>query len=127
VIFARLALYLGTLKYLGWVILTRPSTVQLRYLLFPAELVVGLTVAVVWYYLRGVLGWLVPGSFSLRELAMLPWLVAASQVAGIALARVRRAPTETTTWSAAARALLRGCSTRCSRSLRRHDWGSGER
>ena len=74
-----------------------PPSRRLGYLLFPAELVVGLTVAVVWYYLRNVLGRLVPGSFSLRELGMLPWLVATSQLAAIGLARVRRAPTETIT------------------------------
>ena len=106
VIFAKLALYLGTLKWVGWAILTRPSAGQLRYLLFPAELVVGLTVAVAWFYLRNVLGWLVPGSYTLRELAMLPWLVATSQLAGIALARVRRAPTATMTWRTATRALM---------------------
>ena len=106
VIVAKLALYLGTVKWLGWAILTRPSTGHLRYLLFPAELVVGLTVAVAWFYLRNVLGWLVPGSYSLRELGLLPWLVATLQLAGIALARVRRNQQDTLTWTATTRELL---------------------
>src|SRR4051812_49905134 len=53
VFFAKLALHLGCLKWLGWLLVTRPSSRrESGYLLFPAELLVGLTVVVAWFYIR---------------------------------------------------------------------------
>ncbi len=47
VFYARLALHVGCLKWLGWSVLTRVSDrQQFPFLLFPVELVVGLTVAI---------------------------------------------------------------------------------
>jgi hypothetical protein len=86
VFFAKLALELGTLKWLGWTVLTRSSNRERGYLLFPAELLVGLTIAVAWFYLRNVF-WLVSGSYSLIELSVLAWVVALVQLAGLAIAR----------------------------------------
>lgn len=81
--YGRLALHAGCLKWLGWGVLTRGSGLRpLRFLTFPVELVVGLTIAVLWFYVRNFAGWLVPGSYSLRELGVLPWLVASGHLLG---------------------------------------------
>jgi hypothetical protein len=105
VFFARLALHLGTLKWLGWTVLTRPSSRERRDLVFPAELVVGLALAVAWFYVRNVLS-IVPRSYSLMELRLLAWLIAIFQLTGIAMARSPRATSDAVTRRTHRRALL---------------------
>lgn len=73
--FAGLALYLGVLKWLGWLVLTRRWSITPRFMLWPAELFAGLAVLVAWFYVRNFLGWLWPASYSLVELRVLPFLV----------------------------------------------------
>ena len=80
--FARLALYLGFLKWLGWAVLTRGVLAARSGLVFPAELLIGLTLVVLWFYVRTVVGWIVPGSFSIRELGVAAWLIAIGQIVG---------------------------------------------
>ncbi|MET4186704.1 hypothetical protein ABIB94_008846 [Bradyrhizobium sp. JR7.2] len=83
--FTKLALLVGALKWLGWVMFTKVARPVPSYLMFPAELVLGLALLVVWFYLRNVVGWLVPGSYSLMELGILPWLVLAVHLGGTIL------------------------------------------
>lgn len=79
--FAGAAIYLGVLKWLGWLVFTRPSTWKRTFLLFPAELFVGLALLCLWFYLRNLVGWLRPDLYSLKELAILPIAVALLHVA----------------------------------------------
>src|SRR5262245_4498672 len=46
VFYSRLALEVGCLKWMGWAVLTRVSEHQLQFLRFPAELIIGLAMAV---------------------------------------------------------------------------------
>ncbi len=82
------AVYLGVLKWLGRVVLGPRPRDGLSFLLFPAELFLGLALLCGWFYLRTLLGLLWPASYSLRELTLLPYLVGALHTAG-ALVRVR--------------------------------------
>jgi hypothetical protein len=86
--FGGAAIYLGVLKWLGWVVLGRRRFSADRYLLFPAEIFCGLAVACAWFYARNLVGWLWPASYSLRELAWLGPLAGAIHVAS-ELARVQ--------------------------------------
>ncbi len=78
--FAGAALYVGVMKWLGRLVFGRYVQTQCRYLLFPAEFFAGLAVACGWFYVRNALGWLWPGSYSLMELRVLAWAIAAFQV-----------------------------------------------
>jgi hypothetical protein len=82
VFFARLALYIGFLKWLGWAVLTRPSPRPRSFLLYPHEMIVGLSLPLLWFYLRNVVGLLFPGPYSLFELGVAAWLAAVLQLAG---------------------------------------------
>ena len=105
--YGRLALHVGCLKWLGWIVLTRPSDPQpLRFLKFPVELVVGLTVAVLWFYGRNGAGWLVSGSYSLRELGILPWFVATGHLVGFVVANRTSLSHNFVKWSQTSRGLL---------------------
>jgi hypothetical protein len=105
--YARLALHAGCLKWLGWSLVTRVSDPQpLRFLMFPVELVVGLTVAILWFYVRNVAGWLVPGSYSLIELGIVPWLVAFGHLFGALLVNRASPSSLVVSWSQTARSLL---------------------
>ena len=110
VFYARLALHVGCLKWLGWSVLTRVSDRQpLPFLMFPVELVVGLTVAIIWFYVRNVAGWLVAGSYSLRELGILPWVVIFGHLLGAVVVN-RTSISYFVSWSQTARSLLpRAC------------------
>lgn len=82
--FAGTAIYLGVLKWLGWLLFTRSSTRFPSFLFFPVELFVGLAALCFWFYLRNALGWLWPGSYGLGELKALPFLaVGIHLIAGI--------------------------------------------
>ena len=107
--FASLALHLGVLKWLGWAVLTRPSPCQRSFLMFPAEMVVGLTIVILWFYLRNVVGSLVPGSYSLVELWVAAWLVAISQVAGAVAIHSRLTKRPRASWSSLGSAWIRSC------------------
>jgi hypothetical protein len=110
IFFTSLALHLGFLKWLGWAILTRRSPRQRSFLMFPAEMVVGLALLVLWFYLRNIVGWLVPGSYSLAELRVLMWLVTAVQVAGTGMIIGQSIRHWSADWSPAVRGLLmRSC------------------
>jgi hypothetical protein len=85
--FAGLAVYLGVLKWLGWAVLTRPGRYRHPYLLFPAEVLAGLAVLALWFYLRNLVGLWWPASYSLHELAALPYTLAGLHL----LAGARRA------------------------------------
>lgn len=74
--FAGAACYLACLKWLGWVCVTRPLRWTGGFLLFPLEVFLGLALCTFWFYLRSLLADFWPGSFSVRELHLLPWLVA---------------------------------------------------
>jgi hypothetical protein len=69
-----MAIYVGVLKWLGWLVLTRRSSLVPTFVIWPAELFAGLAALVCWFYLRNLLGWLWPGSYSLAELQLLPLL-----------------------------------------------------
>jgi hypothetical protein len=75
--FAGLAVYLAVLKWLGWVVLSRCCPRPTAFLLFPAEVLTGLAVLSVWFYLRNLVSLWWPASYSLHELAALPILIAA--------------------------------------------------
>jgi len=81
--FTRLALLLGGLKWLGWAAVTRSSLSPRRFLLFPAELLIGLTIVALYFYVRSLASAVLPGSFSLAELAFIPWLVIALHAFGM--------------------------------------------
>lgn len=74
--------YLGVLKWIGWLALGRLPGRAPAYARFPAEVLAGLGILAFWFYARNLLGSIWPGSYSLRELAVLPWLVVALHVAG---------------------------------------------
>ncbi len=75
--FAATALYLGVLKWLGWLLFTRWSRHRLRFPLFPAEIFVGLAMACAWFYVRGAAARIWPASYSLAEMSWIaPVLVA---------------------------------------------------
>lgn len=83
--FSGTAVYLGVLKWLGWLVFTRHGTRGPAYLYFPAEIFVGLAVLCLWFYLRNWLARIWPGSYGLRELTVLPYLaVLLNVVAGLA-------------------------------------------
>jgi hypothetical protein len=103
---ARLALYIGFLKWLGWVVLTRPTPRPQSFLMFPLEMLVGLTLSVLWFYLRNVFGWLVPGSYSLVELGVAAWLVTISQVSGAIAVYGRSMRRQALHWPTLGRAVL---------------------
>src|SRR5262245_31951062 len=71
--FLGIAVYLATLKWLGWAGFGRFARLGPAHLLFPAEVFAGLAVASCWFYLRSLLGQLRPGSYGLGELAVLPY------------------------------------------------------
>jgi hypothetical protein len=68
--FLGIAVYLGVMKWLGWVVLTRRSQHAQRFVLFSAEIFVGLAVALLWFYLRNVVSYVWPACYSLGELAL---------------------------------------------------------
>jgi hypothetical protein len=86
--FCGAAVYVAVLKWLGWAVFGRLTTVRPRFLLFPAELFAGLAVVCAWFYLRNFVANAWPGSYSLRELA---WLFPALLVLH-AVALVLRGP-----------------------------------
>jgi hypothetical protein len=89
--FGGAAIYLGVLKWLGWVVLGRRRFPADRHPLFPAEIFCGLAVACAWFYARNLVGWLWPASYSLRELGWLAPLVGAVHVvSGLAGIEMRR-------------------------------------
>jgi hypothetical protein len=69
------AVYLGLLKWLGWLVLTRNSSRPRAYLAFAAEVFAGLAVGLAWCYFRNLLRVLWPDSYSLREFSVLSALV----------------------------------------------------
>ncbi len=84
--FAGTAIYLGTLKWLGRVVVTSRVTGVPGYLLFPADLFAGLALVCAWFYFRAMLNLVWP-SFPLRELTLVPYLVGLAQLLGLALRR----------------------------------------
>jgi hypothetical protein len=80
--FAGAAIYLGTLKWLGHAVLGPWHLQRHRYLLFSVEIFGGLAVGCTWFYVRNLVGWIWPASYSLRELAWLAPLVAGMQLIG---------------------------------------------
>lgn len=105
IFFARLALYIGFLKWLGWLILTRPAPDHRSFLKFPQEIFVGLSFPLLWFYLRNVFAVLVPGSYSLIELGVLAWLAAGLQVAGGLAVHVGAIRQRSLSWRETGRAL----------------------
>jgi hypothetical protein len=75
--FAGTAVYLGVLKWVGWLVFSRRSQRPLAYLVFPAEILIGLAVLCSWFYVRNLLGWLWPESYGLHELSGLAYFVVA--------------------------------------------------
>jgi hypothetical protein len=91
--FAGAALYLGVLKWLGWLLFTKPSRRLLRFPLFCAEIFVGLAIACTWFYVRSALGTLWPASYGLAEMSWAaPFLVVLHLVVAAALGRGKRRP-----------------------------------
>ena len=86
--FLHTAIYLGVLKWLGRVVVTRHAAESRGPLLFPADLFFGLAIGCLWFYLRNLVAHFWPASYSLRELAALPVLVGVIQTVG-GLARLR--------------------------------------
>ena len=87
--FLHTAIYLGVLKWLGRVVVTRHALERRGPLLFPADLFFGLALGCLWFYLRNLVAHFCPATYSLRELAVLPVLVGAIQtVGGLACLRV---------------------------------------
>ncbi len=82
--FAGAAVYLGTLKWLGWLLFSRHVALAPRFVLFAAEVVVGLAALCGWFYLRNLLARFWPASYGLGELAVLPGAVAALHLAALA-------------------------------------------
>ena len=80
--FAGVAIYLGTLKWLGRAALGPWHLQSHRYLLFSVEIFGGIAVACTWFYVRNLAGWIWPASYTLRELAWLAPLVAGMQLIG---------------------------------------------
>src|SRR6266511_6099060 len=66
--FAGAAVYAGVLKWLGWLVFTRPSLHRPAFVLFPLEMFLGLALLCGWFYLRNLAGWLWPMSYGLLEL-----------------------------------------------------------
>src|SRR5262249_10235656 len=81
--FLGLAVCGAVLKWLGWLLLPRPREQALAYARFPVELFTGLAALCVWFYLRNWLGEWWPATYSLRELAVLPYLAGAVHLAGL--------------------------------------------
>jgi len=73
--YAGLALYAGTLKWLGWIVFTRGTADRLARQRFPVEIFLGLALVTTWFYLRALLARVWPGSFVLFELRALPLVV----------------------------------------------------
>jgi hypothetical protein len=74
--FLGTAVYVTSLKWLGWALLGRRSAVRPACLLFAAEVFLGLAVACAWFYLRNLLARVWPASYSLVELrALFPVLL----------------------------------------------------
>jgi hypothetical protein len=98
--FAGAAAYIAVLRWLGWAFLNRRVRHPLRYALLGPEFFAGLGLLCLWFYLRNLVGRLVPGSYSLVELRYLfAGLLAAQLVAalwrlGPALRWVRANPRE---------------------------------
>lgn len=69
--FLGAAIYLAVLKYLGWLVLSRPVAAERAYLRVPAELFVGLAALLAWFFLRNLAARIWPASYSLRELSWL--------------------------------------------------------
>src|SRR5262249_13333353 len=65
------AVYIATLKWVGWAVFGRLSSIRPRFLLFPAELFAGLAVVCAWFYLRNLVARVWPASYGLRALAWL--------------------------------------------------------
>jgi hypothetical protein len=95
--FGGAAIYLGVLKWLGWLVLGRRRSHAEGYVLFPAEIFCGLAVACAWFYVRNLIGWLWPVSYSLHELAWLAPLVAAIHVIS-GIQTLRRSTPEPISW-----------------------------
>jgi hypothetical protein len=87
--FLGVAVYVAVLKWLGWVVFGRWTTIQSRFLLFPAELFAGLAVVCAWFYLRNLGAKVWPPSYGLGELAWLFPILLALHAAAL-LSRLRR-------------------------------------
>jgi hypothetical protein len=94
--FLGIALNLGSLKWLGWFFLGRRVNAPMRFALFPAEVLAGLGLACVWFYLRNGIGILWPEWYGLGELSVLTGgvLVLQGAVGLVAFVRWLRSPGE---------------------------------
>ena len=59
-----------------------------------------------WFYIRNVVGWLVPGSYSLHELRILPWLVTTGHLLGAVVVNRASISPYFVNWPQARRSLL---------------------
>lgn len=88
--FLGLAIYLGVLKWLGWLVLPRVPDAT-AFARWPAELFAGLAVLCGWFYLRNLVGRFWPASYGLGELSFLAPVALAFNFAGRLPALLRRA------------------------------------
>ncbi len=83
--FLNFAIYVGTMKWVGWFLVSReyPQLGPRRVAMFALEIFSGLAILCGWVYVRNLLALLWPAGYSLRELYVLPYLVIVLQVAGV--------------------------------------------